>query len=105
MRLNYLVFFLLASSAALLRLRIRKTLPHATTRFEIKEALKNAFLIWKKVQEGMHYILYANITMNFVNGLTLAFLVLYATQYVSTVIWGIAVAVTIAIQALTGLFV
>ncbi len=105
MRLNYLVFFLLAFSAALLRLRIRETLPHPTTRFEIKEALKNSFLIWKKVQKGMHYILYANITMNFVNGLTMAFLVLYATQYVSTVIWGIAVAVIIAIQALTGLFV
>ncbi len=80
------ILFLLASSAALLRLRIRKTLPHVTTRFEIKEALKNSFLIWKKVQKGMHYILYANITMNFVNGLTLAFLILYATQYVSTVI-------------------
>ncbi len=105
MRLNYFLFFLLAFSAAILRLKIKETLPHPKRKFRIKEVLQASFGAWKSVGRGMYYILYANITLNFVNGLTMAFLVLYATLYVSTVSWGIAVAVVIATQAILGLFV
>ena len=105
MRLNYLLYFLLAFSAALIRLRLKETLPFPLRKLELKKTIDKALKIWKSVKKEMHYVLYANITFNFVNGLTTAFFVLYATSYVSTFLWGITIAMVIGTQSLSGLWV
>ncbi len=105
MRLNYLLFFLLALTAAFLRLGIGETLQIKKKNYSIQQHILKSIAVWKNITRKMYYLLYSGITLNFVNGLTMAFLVLYATTYVDTVYWGIMIGILIATQVFLGLVV
>ncbi len=104
MRILFGIYFLLALTASIVRLKLKETIK-IRKRENITSAFVDGIRIWKKVNKNAKYVLYGEIVLGFVNGLTVPFYAIYAMEYMklNPSLWGAIATIEISIASTLGI--
>ncbi len=103
MRLGYLILFVLALTAAILRLFLKETIK--TKKKEEREGFISFIKVLKELNPKAKGMILVGSLMSSATGMVGYFIIKYAYSYTSSLTFGIAMGISMLISTLTGIYV